>query len=321
MNRILTKLLLILFIFNNLLLIAQKEPIEIRDKDIKIPIGKQSSKGKGKAFDDIVSGMDEIPGLFTMYWDEDKDKVYLKIKQNQLDKVYFCDVTRSSGDAFMFDSGAMLQSFPFVFKKVGNRIQFIHKNVMFRAEPDAAISRAVDNSFSHSIIGSAAIEGQPHQKDGSLLIDAKNIFIQDIPRVSLISGYYKRKYNLDKQNSYFTDIASFTSNTEIDVALHFKNNKPKSTYTLPDPTSMVHKYHFSLSEIPKSDFKPRLADDRVGHFLTMYQDYSSLMKDSLRKKTNDAYEKGIFGAPTFVVNNKIFWGQDRIEFALAESNK
>ena len=48
---------------------------------------------------------------------------------------------------------------------------------------------------------------------------------------------------------------------------------------------------------------------------------SSLIKESLRKKTNDAYEKGIFGAPTFVVNNKIFWGQDRIEFALSESNK
>ena len=39
---------------------------------------------------------------------------------------------------------------------------------------------------------------------------------------------------------------------------------------------------------------------------------SSLIKDSLRKKTSDAYEKGIFGAPTFVSNNKIFWGQDRI---------
>ena len=33
------------------------------------------------------------------------------------------------------------------------------------------------------------------------------------------------------------------------------------------------------------------------------------------------YEKGIFGAPTFVVNNKIFWGQDRIEFALSEASK
>ena len=48
---------------------------------------------------------------------------------------------------------------------------------------------------------------------------------------------------------------------------------------------------------------------------------SSLIKDLLRKKTNDAYEKGVFGAPTFVVNDKIFWGQDRIEFALKEANK
>ena len=48
---------------------------------------------------------------------------------------------------------------------------------------------------------------------------------------------------------------------------------------------------------------------------------SSLIKDLLRKKTNDAYERGVFGAPIFVVNNKIFWGQDRIEFALKEANK
>jgi len=48
---------------------------------------------------------------------------------------------------------------------------------------------------------------------------------------------------------------------------------------------------------------------------------SSSIKDSLRKKTSDAYEKGIFGAPTFVSNNKIFWGQDRIEFALKEASK
>ena len=48
---------------------------------------------------------------------------------------------------------------------------------------------------------------------------------------------------------------------------------------------------------------------------------SSLIKDLLKKKTNDAYEKGVFGAPTFLVNNKIFWGQDRIEFALREASK
>ena len=48
---------------------------------------------------------------------------------------------------------------------------------------------------------------------------------------------------------------------------------------------------------------------------------SSSIKESLRKKTNEAYEKGIFGAPSFVSNNKIFWGQDRIEFALNEASK
>jgi|TARA_B110000438_G_C15700377_1_gene600787 2-hydroxychromene-2-carboxylate isomerase len=44
------------------------------------------------------------------------------------------------------------------------------------------------------------------------------------------------------------------------------------------------------------------------------------VKNLLKEKTTDAFKKGIFGAPTFVVNNKIFWGQDRLEFALDEYN-
>ena len=42
------------------------------------------------------------------------------------------------------------------------------------------------------------------------------------------------------------------------------------------------------------------------------------IKDELKKFTNEAFEKDIFGAPTFVVNNKIFWGQDRLDYALDE---
>ena len=40
------------------------------------------------------------------------------------------------------------------------------------------------------------------------------------------------------------------------------------------------------------------------------------IKDTLKQLTNDAFEKEVFGAPTFIVNNKIFWGQDRLEYAL-----
>ena len=45
------------------------------------------------------------------------------------------------------------------------------------------------------------------------------------------------------------------------------------------------------------------------------------VKDQLKKFTDEAFKKEIFGAPTFVVNNKIFWGQDRLDYALEEYNR
>jgi len=45
------------------------------------------------------------------------------------------------------------------------------------------------------------------------------------------------------------------------------------------------------------------------------------VKDDLKKNTDLAFEKGVFGAPSFIVNNKVFWGQDRLEFAINEAKK
>jgi 2-hydroxychromene-2-carboxylate isomerase len=46
-----------------------------------------------------------------------------------------------------------------------------------------------------------------------------------------------------------------------------------------------------------------------------------VIKERLKDATKNAHEKEVFGAPTFTVNNKIFWGQDRLEFALDEYYK
>ena len=43
------------------------------------------------------------------------------------------------------------------------------------------------------------------------------------------------------------------------------------------------------------------------------------IKDELKEITNQAFNKKIFGAPTFIVNNKLFWGQDRLEYAIDET--
>ena len=56
--------------------------------------------------------------------------------------------------------------------------------------------------------------------------------------------------------------------------------------------------------IDKKDFLKKINDPKT--------------KDELKHLTNLAFEKDIFGAPTFVVNNKIFWGQDRLDYALDE---
>jgi 2-hydroxychromene-2-carboxylate isomerase len=45
------------------------------------------------------------------------------------------------------------------------------------------------------------------------------------------------------------------------------------------------------------------------------------IKEKLKSVTKEAHDKDIFGAPTFLINNKIFWGQDRLEFALKEYSK
>ena len=57
-------------------------------------------------------------------------------------------------------------------------------------------------------------------------------------------------------------------------------------------------------KINKNDFKKNIKNEKI--------------KKKLKILTRNAYEKDIFGAPTFVVNNKIFWGQDRLDYAIEE---
>lgn len=40
------------------------------------------------------------------------------------------------------------------------------------------------------------------------------------------------------------------------------------------------------------------------------------IKDALKQQTARALERGIFGAPSFVVDGELFWGDDRLEAAL-----
>jgi hypothetical protein len=87
--------------------------------------------------------MKKTEGLFTLYFDEEESKALLEIAPQQLGEIYLCNVMREAGDGYFADSGAMLDNFPFTFHKVGKKIQFIHKNVAYRADADTPIAESV----------------------------------------------------------------------------------------------------------------------------------------------------------------------------------
>ena len=76
--------------------------------------------------------MQPIKGLFTIYFNDEKNSALLEITPDQLNKVYLCNMTRQSGDGMMFDASSMLGEFPFYFQKIGERIQMIQKNIIER---------------------------------------------------------------------------------------------------------------------------------------------------------------------------------------------
>ncbi len=234
-------------------------------------------KSKEKKYQEVVEDFKKIDGLFSLYWSEETNQAYVSILPEQLDNIYLAGLTRQSGDGYYLDGSSMLNEYPFMFRQVGKRIQFINVNVKFRADEASPFHRSIEKHTSHSILSSTKIASKPHPITGAVLADIGNLFIYDIEEITRRS---QGVYSFDKKDSYFTEIKSFPYNTEIEIALHFKGKKGKYIYTLPSSTSVLVHYHISLSAIPDTEYKPRLADDRVGHFITMYQDYSDVLKDS-----------------------------------------
>ena len=253
------------FLLNDSTKAPLKKPLKSKKKDDKKP------------FKEVVKNYQKIEGLFTLYWNKEKNHAYVSILPDQLEQIYLAGLTRQSGDAYYLDGSSMLNEYPFMFRQVGERIQFINVNVKFRVDEKSPFRRSVENHISHSIMSSTKIESKPHPKTGAILADIGNLFIYDIEQITRKS---QGIYSFDKKDSYFKELKSFPHNTEIEIALHFKGKKGRYIYTLPSSTSVLVNYHVSLSAIPETDYQPRLADDRIGHFVTIYQDYTDVRKDS-----------------------------------------
>jgi len=242
-----------------------------KEPNKKEPI--QAKKTNPKSFENIIKEYDKIEGLFTFYINNDINQVYMELSPEQFNKLYMINITRETGDGAMRHGVSMQGEFPFYFKKIGNIIQLIEKNVKFRSSDNTTTSKALKNQIPDSIIRSLKYTGEPQIETNILLVDVNKLFVFDTPGIS------GQKIQFDKSNSFLKKIKSFNLNSEIQVDLNYRT-KGVYVYTLADSRNITYTYHYSLTALPSTEYSPRKADDRVGHFLTMYQDYTDILTET-----------------------------------------
>ncbi|MGL5136029.1 MAG: zinc-dependent metalloprotease, partial [Planktothrix sp.] len=118
--------------------------------------------------------------------------------------------------------------------------------------------------------------------------DTKNILIEigdlfngesDLPGLMIqFSDFLKTNYAIDPSKSYISEIQTFPENVEIESLFGFSlaqyADEPYIS-TLPDNRTFNLKVRYSLLAVPyHNNYRPRLADERVGYFTTTYKDLS-----------------------------------------------
>jgi hypothetical protein len=241
--------------------------------------GGPGGKGKVKPFAEVIKEFTAHEGLFTLYTKD--EKAYLEIKPDQYDKTYIMTISQVGGIGsgwLPFLGNQQLYNAPIKIQKVGKNVQFLLENVWYRADKDKQMQNAVRRSFSDSLFASTQLASKPHKERESDLVDVSEILLRDSVGIgSFTAQVMKSPYKFDKKNSYLGARKAFPENVEIEAVLHFMNPAPKVPMpTLPDSRSMFLRWNYSFSSVQQDDdFVPRIADDRVGHFVAPYGDFST----------------------------------------------
>src|SRR5688572_4444194 len=268
--------------------------------DDKKPAGPERPEPpKEKPFAEVVKDAQVIKDLFTLYRTD--EKVFLEILPIQLEKIYLVSLTLDSGLGERgFYAAAMAGEAPIVFHKQGKNIQLRVKNTRFVAA-EGPMRRAVDRSFSDSILGITKIESLPHPERKSILIDFGAFVLTDLPLLSYdLEATFRIPYRFDAKNSAFGTLKAFPQNVEVETIAHYATERPPRPpmlppgaaapplppppANLPDVRSMLFKLRYSISERPQTGFRPRLADARVGHFVNSIEDYSDDNRHTTTKR-------------------------------------
>ncbi|MBN3958218.1 zinc-dependent metalloprotease [Nostoc sp. NMS8] len=235
---------------------------------------KPVAKDELEPFNEVTKDTQKSGGLFTLYRNKEKNKIYLEIKPEQLNKNYLATATLESGIGERgIYSGMPLQDFLFYFQRVDDKLHFVIRNVNFRTREGDPQVRSLMRSFSDSVLYTVSIKSI-HPERKTILIDLGDLLLTDLAGLSASLGVPS-----STEQSYFGNAKAFPQNLEVESVLNFsgsvdRDSEVASFASLADNRGFTLRVHYSLSQLPDQDYRPRLADDRIGYFITAYQDLS-----------------------------------------------
>ena len=251
------------------------------------PATPPAAPGALRPMKDILKDAKSSPGFFTLH--QKDEKVWLEILPSQLNQPFFFsyNIPRSVGERGLYGSqmgGSKLVEF----RKIGNQIQLIAKNTQFFAKEGTPQAQFVSESFSDSLMSSAAVVSAPHPETKSILIEANALLFSDIPGYQTrLEGSFRMPFSLDTRNTSFSAIKNTSALTGLEVKAHFAVPKlsappmtpspvpmPPPPSATPDPRSLFVSFYYSFMPLPEP-MQTRLADERVGFFTVARTDYTT----------------------------------------------
>lgn len=266
MQRFIT--LLICFIFTvsfSFPLIAQEEKSSTQQTATK-------EKKEYEDFNKVTEDSKSYQGFFKLY--EKKENLYCEILPSQINKPFLCmiSIARGIGSGYLL-SGMTMDEWLLEWRRVGDKVHLVRKNVRFRADKGTPIAEAVDLGYSDSVLFALKLESI-HPQRKSLLVNISPVFMSDLlPLAGQIGGGAR----FDKARSTWGPIKAFPKNVELRVNAVYSASGSRET--IPDSRGIQVSVHYSLAGLPSNNYQPRLADDRMGHFMTTVKDFSLQTSD------------------------------------------
>lgn len=220
----------------------------------------------------VLKDMKPVNGLLTMY--NKGNGLIAELGPNDYNAEYMVLISISRGIAQGQLLGGMSLYFGddwvWQFRKVDDNVHIVRRNVRFKANQGSPEAAAVQRSYTDSVLFSLPIIMKGPK--GGDLVDFTQVFMSDLPQISMMLP----GFGFSPQKSSWHSIKGFEGNMELEVAATYASSGSSDIDTVPDSRGVGINLHYSISKIPApGSYQPRLADDRVGYFLTAVKDFSS----------------------------------------------